>query len=83
MDKTSEQAHLTQLSWLCPLKNVENQVLAGFAGFAAKATKPIELDSLRFLEPQLTQVRWVQESSLYSLAGFIKKLYFSWIRLNT
>ena len=83
MDKTSEQAHLTQLSWLGPLKNVENQVLAGFAGFVAKATKPIELDSLWFLESQLTQVRWVQESSLYSLAGFIKKLDFSWIRLNT
>ena len=82
MNKTSEQAHLTQLSWLGPLKKVESQVLAGFAEFLAKATKPIELDSLWFLEPQLTQVTWVQKSSLYSLAGFIKKLDFSWIHLN-
>ena len=43
MDKTSEQAHLTQLSWILK-KKVKSQGLAGGAGFVAKETKPIELD---------------------------------------
>ena len=39
--------------------------------------------SLWVLEPsQLTQDTWFREPSLPSLAGFVKKLDFSWVHLN-
>ena len=39
--------------------------------------------SLWVLEPsQLTQATWFGEPSLPSLAGFVKKLDFSWVHLN-
>ena len=57
----------------------KSQVLAGFTGFIARSTNPIEVGSLGF-RTQLTQVVWVLEPGLPSLTGFIKtnkKLGFS------
>ena len=54
-----------------------------FAGFAAKAT--MELDSLCVgsrTPAKPAGYLWVQEPSLPSIAGFIRKLHFSWVRLN-
>ena len=83
----------TQLTWIKPtssplpnlagsFKKSKKPVLARFAGFVAKANKTYRAGFTVGSRTQLTQVTWVQEPSLPSLAGFIKKLDFSWVHLN-
>ena len=82
MDKTSEQAHqVTNLTGSPLKKYLKSQGFFEFAGFVAKATN-YRAGFTVGSRTQLTQAAWIQEPSLPCLAGFIRKLDFSWIHLN-
>ena len=66
--KKSKKPNFRCVCWVCCQSNKTYR-----AGFT----------SLWVLEPsQLTQATWFGEPSLPSLAGFVKKLDFSWVHLN-
>ena len=68
-------------AYLGSWKQIKSQVLAGFYGFVAKATKPIQLGSLE-LGTQPTQITCALEPSIPILAGFIKTLKSQGIVIN-